>query len=301
MTALWQDVQDEIRRQLAIVLPFRAVAAGDANGRVTIKRLGQASADGEEYARLAGPAIPAGAEVLVLPVGGKPVVLGLLQRSAATVTRERRSRRELLCYAGASTSSGVVNNGFASAPVLSANAYSNFDSEAGNYLQLATASAANNTASMVAGANSGVRFDWSPDVVFATRLPLTITSLRNWYGLFASSPVASDDPAVAGFGFRFSTGSGDANLMAWSNDGTGGGTITDTGVAVASNDPHILRAVVDESATVVDFYIDGVWVARHTTNLPAAETILNYGMYCQNLAVGARGIRFGRITLESRP
>ncbi len=215
----------------------------------------------------------------------------------------RRTRREVLAYHTAALSSSYATVGLKDNPTLSATTYSNADTSGGAYLQLATNTTANNVASIVGGGgtNSAVWLDWRPDVSFGIRVPNTITDIRLWYGVFASSPAASDDPAIAGFGFRFSTNASDTKFQAWSNDGTGGGAITDTGIAVQANYVHDLRCIVNDAATAIDYYIDNAWVAQHTSNLPGGSTALTYGIYCTTLTTAARALRFGRITIETRP
>lgn len=215
----------------------------------------------------------------------------------------RRTLREVLAYHTAALSSSYATVGLKDNPTLSATTYSNADSAGGAFLQLATSTTANNVASIVGGGstNSAVWLSWQPDISFGIRVPNTITSIRLWYGVFSAAPSGSDDPAVEGFGFRFSTNAPDANFMAWSNDGVGGGTLTNTGIAVQANYVQDLRAIVSSAADAIDFYIDGAWVARHTTNLPGASTPLNYGIYCTTLTAAARALRWGRITLESQP
>lgn len=215
----------------------------------------------------------------------------------------RRTLREVLAYHTAALSSSYATVGLKDNPTLSATTYSNADSAGGAFLQLATSTTANNVASIVGGGgtNSAVWLDWRPDISLGIRVPNTITDIRLWYGVFASSPAASDDPAIAGFGFRFSTNASDTKFQAWSNDGTSGGTITDTGITVQANYAHDLRCIVNDAATAIDYYIDNAWVAQHTSNLPGASTPLTYGIYCTTLTTAARALRWGRITLESRP
>lgn len=69
-----------IDARLARLAAFRAIFAGQTASGVTIRRLESSAPDGEPYARLAGFAIPANAEVACLPINGKPVVLGQLWR-----------------------------------------------------------------------------------------------------------------------------------------------------------------------------------------------------------------------------
>jgi len=61
---------------------FRAVVSSLTSGRVKIQRLEATSADGEEYARIAGLALLPGDEVVCIVLAGKPVIIGKLQRSS---------------------------------------------------------------------------------------------------------------------------------------------------------------------------------------------------------------------------
>lgn len=300
-----QKLYAYVDRRIEGVRPFRAIVAGQSGGMVQLRRLGDTTGSDQLHARLAGASLVTNDEVLVAQLPDRSgrsqlVVLDKIQRTTP-VTPPIRTRREIISYAGASTGGSFVTVGFQNAPAVTSPTNSNADSTRGFFLQHTTTTTPNNVVSVVAGTNSGVRLDWLPDIAFAVRIPPTITSMRTWWGLFASTPSASDDPAIEGFGFRYSTGASDANLMAWSNDGTSGGTVTDTGVAVASGDGHELRAVVNADATAIDYYVDGAWTARHTTNLPAATTLLDYGIYCTTLTAAQRAMRWGRITLESEP
>lgn len=213
----------------------------------------------------------------------------------------RRMRRDINTYEGASLATSFVVAGFQNGPTITASSTANADATSGSYLQHNTSSSSSNVASVVAGTNSGVRMDWQPDLSMGIRTPATITSIRQWYGLFDGAPSASDDPAVNGFGFRFSTNASDTNWQAWSNDGASTGTVTDTGVAYNANTGHDLRCIVNSAFTAIDFYIDGAWVARHTTNIPASTVVMSYGLYVTTLTAAARALRWGRITLENEP
>lgn len=215
--------------------------------------------------------------------------------------RRPRTTRTVYTYMGASLSTSHVASGFQNGPTVTANASSNADASTGAFLQHNTSSSSGNVASVVAGNNSGVRLDWRPDISFGIRTPATITDIRSWWGMFASSPASSNDPSIEGCGFRFSTGASDSTFQAWSNDGSGGGLITDTGVTIVSGVAHDLRIVTNDAFDALDFFIDGSWVARHDSDLPGATTELNYGIYCTTLTAGQRALRWGRITLETRP
>lgn len=266
-------------------LPIQ-VASGDPNGVIT-------GDTGDLYLQT----VPNGGRQLWVKVSGSGDTFGWLPSERAG---RRRTRREVFVYQGASASGSFVTVGFQNGPTPTANAYANADAATGAFLQLNTSGVLNNVASLVAGSNSGVRLDWRPDISFGIRTPPTITDLRQWYGLFASSPAASDGPAIEGFGFRYSNGS-DTTYQTWSNDGSGSGVTTDTGIVVNGNTANDLRAVVNDAFNAIDFFVDGNWVARHTTDLPASSTVLNYGIYCTTLTAAARALRWSRITLETRP
>ena len=60
---------------------FRAIVTGTSGNKVLIKRAGQAAADTQAYARLVSYATPAADdEVLVIEVGGGPLVVGKITR-----------------------------------------------------------------------------------------------------------------------------------------------------------------------------------------------------------------------------
>jgi hypothetical protein len=84
MSNLWQQIKDEIRVQLNTARAFIAFAGTETNGRVTIRRVMELTAGSEQYARLAGSSVGNDAEVICLPVGGKPVILGPLLRSGSS-------------------------------------------------------------------------------------------------------------------------------------------------------------------------------------------------------------------------
>lgn len=73
---LWKSISDEINLRLKSVRAYTALFVGETDGLVTIQRIAEAAPDGEAYARLAGPPIDENAVVAILPMGGKPFVLG---------------------------------------------------------------------------------------------------------------------------------------------------------------------------------------------------------------------------------
>ena len=137
-----------------------------------------------------------------------------------------------------------------------------------------------------------VRTNWHPGrLVYRVQTGATITTIRVWVGAFSSSPVASSDPAVHGACFRFDTSAGSVNWWTWSNDGSGGGTLTNTGVTPASHTAYTLEIEIISTAEI-RFYIDGALVATHTTNLPGSTTSLIPHCKVRTLANSVRSIRW---------
>lgn len=81
--SLWQKVQARITDAEHALRPRRAWVGTETAGKVTLAWSTGGTPGQQQYARLAGPVIPDGAEVLVLPLGdGQWVVLGAVQVGA---------------------------------------------------------------------------------------------------------------------------------------------------------------------------------------------------------------------------
>lgn len=136
------------------------------------------------------------------------------------------------------------------------------------------------------------RTNWYPGwLTYRVQTGGTITNLRIWVGAFSATPMASDDPTIHGVGFRYSTTSGSVNWQAWSNDGSGGGTLTNTGVTPNSHTAYTLEIEI-VSTSSVRFYINGTLVATHTTNLPGATTSLYPRCMSRTLNAATKSIRW---------
>jgi len=82
-------LESMVGNALARAAPFRAIVTSvDGNG-VTIRRLEAATAETERRARVSGIAPKTGDEILCLPVNGKPVVLGTVNRPGTVVVDPR--------------------------------------------------------------------------------------------------------------------------------------------------------------------------------------------------------------------
>lgn len=156
--------------------------------------------------------------------------------------------------------------------------------------------ATNTTTAGVSFNNAALtRTDWLPQISIKLKTHTSIAVCNIWAGLLSATPGA-DDPAQHGAAFRYSTAAGDTNWKAWSNDGSGGGTITDTGVAVATSTLYSF-AIVVESTSSIKFYIstdNGVTyslVATHTTNLPTSSQGMDCWLQMQTLENVAKSIK----------
>jgi hypothetical protein len=182
------------------------------------------------------------------------------------------------------------------APTVTASATTNTDNATGPQIQLTTSNVSGNVALIELGVGAFVRGDWNWDFEVIAAAGGTITSVRLWIGLFSSAPSGSDDPSgVTGAGFHFNPASS-ANWRAWSNDGTTTGTFTDTGVAVVASSTKRFRLRSDGSSTV-QFYIDNVLVATHSSEHPSASLYHEPSAYCTTLSANTRSIRVGRFSV----
>lgn len=85
MTALWADIQNEIRRQMATLSPRIMLAGSASAGKRKLRDLTEATAGDELYARLKGtPKIATDDPVAVLILGGKKFILGPISNEDQT-------------------------------------------------------------------------------------------------------------------------------------------------------------------------------------------------------------------------
>lgn len=190
---------------------------------------------------------------------------------------------------GVNSNPGVTTTTAIGAPAISPagdNAV-NADGANGVFIRRDTAASNTTTAGFDWNTSNFSRTQYLPQIFTKLQTAASIAVCRMWVGVFSASPVSSDDPAIHGLGFHYNPAVL-ANWRAWSNDGSGGGTITDTGVAVATSTCYLFAIKVVSTASV-EFYIstnNGVTytlVATHTTNLPTSTQPLNYHFWVQTL------------------
>lgn len=169
------------------------------------------------------------------------------------------------------------------------------DDADGPFVRWNTAATTNERAGTEWNNTNLVQTSWLPQIFIKMKTHTSISVCRIWVGVFSAEPIV-DDPTSHGLGFRYSTAAPDTNWQAWSNDGTGGGTITDTGVAVATSTDYMF-AIKVVSTSSVEFYIStdlGVsytLVATHTTNLPTSTQGMNYWFKIITLENVAKSIK----------
>lgn len=180
----------------------------------------------------------------------------------------------------------------------------NNDDASGPFIRRNTGASAGNNAGFNFNNGAFIWIDWLPQVFTKLKTFTDISSTRIWVGCFSGSPVGSDDPAVDAIGFRYSTGASDTTWKAYSNDSSGGGTITDTGITVSTSTVYLF-AIVVESTSSVKFYIstnNGATfslVATHTTNLPSGS-MGDYYFVIETLTTAARGLNHSFTNIRMR-
>lgn len=204
--------------------------------------------------------------------------------------------KQICANPGLATVSSV---GAPAATVTSPTAAANGDGNDGSFVTVSTTNVANVVAEVVAGTT--FRLDWVPDIVFVNKTDGTATTQRIWIGAWAATPTGADDPAVAGAGFRKSTGIPDTNWICWWNDNVGGGSTQDSGVAFVAG--NVVRHRIQFTDTSILFYIGttsdpDVWTLVHTasTNLPAITTVVTPRCAVTTLGAAIRVLRFSRMS-----
>lgn len=190
--------------------------------------------------------------------------------------------------------------GFATAPTQNGTAGTVNLTQA-QLISYTTAAALNADGGWISTAFTQTRWNYRPmySTVVRPGGPFAPVLVRHWVGLFDSTPMAASDPAINGMGFRYDTTvDGTAFWRCWSNDGAGGGTVTVTTVAFAGSTIYRLAIVVNPNGLSVDFYINDVLVATHTTDLPGAAVDLGHVEQVRALEAVAKIFAIGKVEVE---
>ena len=93
-----------------------------------------------------------------------------------------------------------------------------------------------------------------------------------------SLPTATDTylaTAVAGFLFRYSSTT-DTTIKVLRNDASGTAVTVDTGLTLAANTDVTIEIIADETNSRIGWAVNGGTVTYYTTDIPIANTYLNY-------------------------
>lgn len=212
-------------------------------------------------------------------------------------THQRQYTRQMqtLKTAGGSTLEQV---GYSSTITTTGASVANADGADGPWVSYVTGTTSGNSG----GATSVytlMRRDWTIDFVARVQLGALVTSVRYWVGMFSATPVASATPAIHLAAFRYdTTADGTAFWVCATDDGGAAPTTTTTANAISAGGVYTLRVRAD--STDVRFFIDGVLVATHTTNLPTATQLMGWSHHVTTLSNAARTLQFGRNAIEYR-
>ena len=190
----------------------------------------------------------------------------------------------------------ITTVGFAAAPTTNGTLATGDDNTYGPLLVLVTGSSNGNTA-YLHGTFSIVQRAWLP--IFATRMYAhsTITNQRSWFGLFSADPTGFSTPTTVHLAaFRYATDvDGTAFWRCVTCDGASNVTTTTTSVAYIASTGYNLLITCDASS--VQFAIDDVVVATHTTNLPGINTLTGPFDGITTLTAASTRFRMGRMYL----
>lgn len=198
--------------------------------------------------------------------------------------------------AGLST---LANIGFATGPTTNGTPSSAHDSQ-GQWINYMTAGNANRDGGWQSSVFTQNRRDNSPIFLMRAKTGPAITDIQNsrmWFGLFSANPMASATPVAHLAAFRYDTGAdGTAFWRCVTSDGAAL-TVTATTVAVAQDTVYEFMIAMTDPANI-RFYINGILVATHTTNLPSLTQDLGHNEQIRTLIASSVNIKLKRIFME---
>jgi hypothetical protein len=197
----------------------------------------------------------------------------------------------------------IAQDGFATVPTVRGTATALRDSH-GYFLNYASTAVLDSQA----GWRSNVYTETSPwenpvfTAVIKTGAAVTDTqAVRIWVGLARSTMRNSNDPVSFVAAFRFVPGTV-GGWQLYTNDSVTTGTATATGVIIRHNRQYQMKIAIFSNQTVTDSvvgFINGVRVAKNTTNLPTYNKMLGYYVMASATAALAKNLRIKKIHYES--
>ena len=194
----------------------------------------------------------------------------------------------------------TMNLGFAVAPAYNpsgSQTMASADDAVGAWLALGTRTNTVNDDYGISSNSTLVRPGWNPEVTSYIRVDLgAITSVRYWSGWSSADPGQSATPTAALAAFRYdsSVDTGATWRAVTSNTGSAVQTVTNTGVPVTIGGRYRLRVDFIDVGAAVEFYIDDVLVATHTTNLPSNNLQMGWMNFVTTLSTARRSLLWSR-------
>jgi hypothetical protein len=165
------------------------------------------------------------------------------------------------------------------------------DDADGLWHQFTTGAVSGNTATLQpADTFNMIRREWLPTTVIKIKTGPSIAALRIHVGHFPSNPAATTLPNN-GSGFRYDTAVDGTVFWRTITNGGGAGLVTATTAAIAVNTVYLLKIV--QSAANIEFYVNGVLVSTHASELPVAADEHTPVITVATQEAAAKSIRWG--------
>lgn len=225
--------------------------------------------------------------------GGSKTIVTIPGGGAAADPLGHHQQVQVLSNSGAITTFGA-----AAAGINGTNA--NGEDADGPWAQYTSATSLNADAGVFSNGGSFNHVETRFTPIFYAKIKTggTVTELRTLIGLCSEAPMGSDTPPGHLLFFRFSTVAADTNWQCLSDDGGAAPTITDSGVAHTANTEYAFKIDCSDPASI-KFYINGVLVATHTTNLPTTSQDLGWHAQVRNTgATNAKVIKLNRMVIS---
>lgn len=259
---------------------------------------------------MAGNDIIAAGDVACSTATAGTVVSDLIQSSrpgtaeSGGITRDLRveQRRSPRWWLKNPAAAAYVNQGMAAAPTVTSNtAAASGDSIVRPLLTIDTAATTGSFCEVITAAFNYVRRCWSPTLCVPFRTALApATNIRHWVGYSTLSLNASASPTTAHIAAIYYDTSvhGTAFWRAYTCNGAAA-TSTTTTAPYTANAEQMLRVEMesDASGAVVNFYLDDVRIASHSTTLPGNTTFMGFFSTLTTLTTAAVQQKVGTFTL----
>lgn len=198
----------------------------------------------------------------------------------------------------ASSSTAMNGVGLANASVTGAVVSADDDDGPWNSIRTSTTDNNNASASDTSGTSAQFRQAWLPDMMFLVKTEGTVTDIAYYVGVVSSTSMARANSEIGAY-FTYDTDTAEtAFWRCFSANNTGAQELTATSVAIAADTIYRLR--IKLLNTNVEFYINDVLVATHTTRVPSASQALGWRVHCTTRTTAARGLKFGRLTAKMK-